>query len=96
MANILIDSAVETAYLAPGAGDDTLYEYLASAEINLIGTGTPPPGLEGNWIGTIGGDFQSAVRAAWPGLLADQGGTAHPVLKSSIISTPISCVLILF
>lgn len=79
VADILIESAVETAYIAPGAGDHSLYEYLAGAEINLISTGAPPPGLEGNWIGTIGGDYPSAVQAAWPGLLADQGGTSIPV-----------------
>jgi hypothetical protein len=78
-AEILIDSAVDTAYIAPGAGDNTLYEYLAGAGINLLGTTTPPPGLEENWIGTIGGDFQSSVRAAWPDLLADQGGSTHPI-----------------
>jgi len=77
VADVLIDSAVDTAYVAPGAGDDSLYEYLAGAEINLIGTGHPPPGLEENWIGTISGDFQSAVRTAWPGLLTEQGGTTH-------------------
>ena len=78
-ANILIDSAVETAYIAPGAGDNSLYEYLAGAEINLIGTSAPPPSLEESWIGTLGGDFQSALRAAWPGLLSDQGGAKHTV-----------------
>ena len=79
VANTLIDSAVETAYIAPGAGDNSLFEYLAGAEINLIGTSAPPPGLEASWIGTIGGDFQSAVRAAWPGLVSDQGGAKHTV-----------------
>jgi hypothetical protein len=78
-ADILIASAVDTVYVAPGAGDNTLYEYLANAEINLIGIGPPPPGLEENWIGTISGDFQSAVRAAWPGLLTEQAGTTHIV-----------------
>jgi len=79
VANTLIDSAVETAYIAPGAGDESLYEYLSEGDLNLIGTTAPPPGLEANWIGTIGGDFQSAVRAAWPGLIDDQGGNSFPV-----------------
>jgi hypothetical protein len=77
VADVLIDSAIDTAYVAPGASDHTLYEYLAGAEINLIGTALPPPGLEENWIGTISADFQSALSAAWPGLLTEQGGTKH-------------------
>ena len=79
MANTLIDSAVETAYIAPGVADDTLYEHLAASGINLIGTTAPPPGLGSNWIATIGADFQSALRAAWPGLVDDQDGNSFPV-----------------
>lgn len=77
IADILIESAVDTAYIAPGVGDESLYEYLAGAEINLIGSAAPPPGLEDNWIGTIGRDFQSAVQAAWPGLLTERGDAQY-------------------
>jgi hypothetical protein len=76
-ADTLIQSAVETAYIAPGAGDETLLEYLANAEINLIGTTPPPPGLQERWIATITGDIQSAVHATWPNLIAGQGGASH-------------------
>lgn len=78
-ANILIDNAVETVYISPNVGDNALLEYLAGAEINMIGTIPPPPGLGSNWIGTISGDIQSAVRAAWPDLVNDQGGSTYPV-----------------
>jgi hypothetical protein len=74
VADTLINSAVETVYFAPGTGDDTLLEHLAAADINLIGTTPPPPGLQDHWIATITGDVQSGVRAAWPDLIAGQGG----------------------
>jgi hypothetical protein len=45
-ADTLIDSAVQSAYIPPGVGDQSLYEYLAAAGVNLIGTSPPPPGLE--------------------------------------------------
>jgi hypothetical protein len=77
VADTLIESAVETVYIAPGVGDETLLEYLAAAEINLIGTTPPPSGLLEHWIATITGDVQSAVHAAWPGLIDDQGGATH-------------------
>lgn len=79
VADILIDSAVDTVFLAGGAGDEALLNYLAEMEINLIGTGAPPTGLDDKWIGTIGGDFQSAIRAAWPDLITDHGGATHSV-----------------
>jgi hypothetical protein len=79
VADILIDSAVDTVFLAEGTGDETLLNYFAEVEINLIGTGAPPPGLEDNWIGTIGADFQSAIHAAWPDLITDHGGATHSV-----------------
>jgi len=79
VADILIDNAVQTAYIAPGTGDDSLFEYLAKAGINLIGTSSPPAGLEDQWIATISGDISSVLRIAWPDLIADQGGAILPV-----------------
>ena len=78
VADILIDNAVETAYVAPGTGDDALFAYLAEAGINLIGTTSPPSGLQDHWIATITADISAAVRNAWPDLIADQGGAEYP------------------
>ena len=79
VAGILIDQAVRTAYIPPGIGDDNLLEHLAGAEVNLIGTTPPPPGIQDRWIATITGDIASAVRRAWPDLIAGQGGLHLPV-----------------
>lgn len=73
-ADLLIDRAVLTAYVAPGVGDDDLLEYLATAGINLIGTRTPPPGTNDRWIATITGDISASVRSAWPDLISGKGG----------------------
>ena len=78
--DILIDQAVQTAFIAPGVSDESLIEHLASAGINLIGTVPPPPGLRDQWIATISGDISSALRAIWPDLITDQGGASLPAL----------------
>lgn len=78
-ADFLIDRSVQTAYIAPGVGDADLFEYLAAAGINLIGTRPPPAGINNHWIATIIGDISTSVRAAWPDLIAGQGGTRWPV-----------------
>jgi hypothetical protein len=75
-ADSLIDNAAQTVYIAPGISDETLLEYFAAAEINLIGTTSPPPGLEDQWIATISGDILSVLHTIWPELMADQGGLA--------------------
>ena len=76
--DILIDQAVQTAFIAPGVSDDSLFEHLASAGINLIGTVPPPAGLRDQWIATIGGDVPSALMAVWPDLITGQGGASLP------------------
>lgn len=78
-AGSLIDQAANTAYIQPGVGDDSLLEYLAGAGTNLIGAAPPPAGLEDNWVATINADFTSALRTAWPDLIAGQGGLFIPV-----------------
>ena len=77
--DILIDQAVQTAYIAPGVKDESMFEQLASAGINLIGTVPPPAGLQDQWTATISGDISSALQAVWPDLIAGHGGTSHPL-----------------
>ena len=73
-ADYLIDQAVETVYIAPGAGDDSLLEYLAQAGVNLIGSSPPPVTVQNQWVATLQTDSVSAVRKLWPDLLKGQGG----------------------
>ena len=52
-ADILIQNGVKTVYVFPGAGDETLLDYLAQAGVNLIGSGTAPEQLRSSWIASI-------------------------------------------
>jgi hypothetical protein len=74
LADTLIDSAVQSVYIPPGVGDESLIEYLATAGINLIGTTPPLPGFEDYWLASLTSDISSAIDSAWPDLMADQGG----------------------
>jgi hypothetical protein len=74
LADTLIDNAVNTAYIPPGVGDESLLQYLAEAEINIIASISPLPGLKARWIAIISADYPSVIRNAWPDLMNGQGG----------------------
>ena len=73
-ADFLIDHAVSTVYVAEGVGDDQLFEYLAEADIQIIGSGEPPAGARSHWIASIHEDLNGAVRQVWPELIQGKGG----------------------
>ncbi len=73
-ADILIQNAVKTVYVFPGAGDETLLEYLAQAGVNLIGSGSAPEKLRSSWIASIRLDGSSAIRQIWPRLMGGEKG----------------------
>jgi hypothetical protein len=68
----LVNNAVNTVYVFPGAGDNTLLEGLAAAGLNIIGGATPPASLTGDWVASIRLDVSAAVRQAWPRLSAGE------------------------
>jgi hypothetical protein len=70
----LTASGVQTVYVSPGAGDLNLLDLLSQAGINIIGGAPPPPGLEDNWVATVGVDLIGAVEQVWPKLVAGEGG----------------------
>jgi hypothetical protein len=78
-ADTLIANQVETAYVFPGAGDETLLSYLAQAGINLIGSQPPPAGIEEHWIATLSTDPVPQIQALLPELLNGQGGKVLPM-----------------
>ncbi len=82
LADTLIDNAVQTVYIPPGVGDESLVEYLAEAGINIIATRSPLPGLKERWIAIITADFPMVIRRVWPDLIAGQGG--------SVLSAPLT------
>jgi hypothetical protein len=73
-ADILIQNAVQTVYVFPGAGDDSLLEYLAQAGVDLIGSGTAPQNLRSNWVASIRVDEAGAIRQIWPRLMSGEKG----------------------
>lgn len=74
LADTLINGAVETVYIPPGVGDESLQRYLAEAGINIIATTSPLPGYKERWIAIINADFSSVIRTIWPDLMSGQGG----------------------
>lgn len=77
-ADVLVDKAVRTAFVAPGAGDEALLNYLAGAGVQIIGTTPPPPGAQEQWIASINPDIIAPLNAMWPDLLAGKGGLSLP------------------
>ena len=69
-ADVLIDKAVQTVYVAPGAGGEKLLEYLAKAGIKIIGAQPPTDTVRDQWVATIQPDFSAALRQAWPDLVS--------------------------
>jgi hypothetical protein len=88
-ADSLIAQGVTTVYVAPGAGDESLLQYLAGQGVNLIGGVTPPQGIQGNWIATISGDWQEGVRQAWEVALGRQTtqGASLPLTITNVNET---------
>jgi len=74
LADILVNNAVQTVYIPPGVGDESLLEYLADAGINIIASTSPLPGLKERWIAIITADYPLVVHSTWPDLIAGQGG----------------------
>jgi hypothetical protein len=73
-ADILIQKAVKTVYVFPGAGDEALLEYLSQAGVNLIASGSAPKALQSNWVASIRVDNVSAIRQIWPRLMGGEKG----------------------
>lgn len=72
VADTLIAQAVETVYISPGAEQEELVVYLASAGVNIIGNNPPPAGAQNRWVASVGVDLAGPLRAAWPELTAGQ------------------------
>jgi hypothetical protein len=67
-------NGVRTIYLAPGAGDETLLQYLTDQNIYMLGNLAPPETLQTRWVATVGVDPVTPLEALWPQLIAGEGG----------------------
>ena len=68
-ANYMVDHYVQTVYVYPGAGDESMLSILADAGVNLIGSGTPPDIATSNWVVSLGTDPLSLVQSQVAGQL---------------------------
>jgi hypothetical protein len=55
-ADSLLSRSVDTIYVAPGAGGESLLSYLAQAGVKLVGSNPPIGGLTENWIASVAPD----------------------------------------
>lgn len=78
-AGMFDNAAVEAYFLADEAYRQEVFDYLQGRvqftnTVLLVGTQSPPDALRGQWAATIGSDTASALRQAWPDILAGKGG----------------------
>jgi hypothetical protein len=76
-ADILIRRKVDTLFLQPGVDVPELLTYLPTVGVLMIGTQTPTKDIPG-WVVTLQPNYLEAMKAAFPDLLAGQGGKAFP------------------
>jgi len=74
VADALINSAVETVYIAPGAGSSELFGYFVDHGVKLIGAELPSPQIQDHWIVTIRTDLKDTIEQNWENLLTGQSG----------------------
>ncbi len=68
-ANYMVDHAVETVYVFPGAGDANMLSILANAKVNLISSGEPPPEAKPSWVVSLTTDAIPIIQDQVKGLL---------------------------
>ena len=87
-AKILVDRAVETIYVIPGAGTPDIYDYLSSAEVSIIGSAEDfRPDYQDHWVASFSFDLAGAVVAYWPDFRSGQTGQViEPALDISDVN----------
>jgi len=75
----MTSNAVKTVYVFPGAGDEALLEYLAQAEVSIIGGTTPSEQMKNRWVTTIRVDNSKALRQIWPRLVSGEQGISMEI-----------------
>ena len=71
----LVDHAVQTVYVSSQAAQEDLLLSLDEAGIDMIGRQRINPSLKDHWVASVQTDLESALRSAWPDLLAGKNGT---------------------
>ncbi len=76
-ADILLHKQVSTIFLEPGVDIPELLQYLQSVGVLMLGTQTPSEPING-WVVTLQPNYLEAMKAAFPELVAGQGGKSFP------------------
>jgi hypothetical protein len=69
-ADYMIQRAVETVYVVPGAGDEAMLRHLAEAEVNIIAGVSPITDLSDHWVASLRFDLLESFIEHWPEFLA--------------------------
>jgi len=87
--NLLIDRAVNTFYIVPGAGDEKIYRMLINNDKLIIGPGADyNEEYRDNWVASLEYDLVAAFNEIWPiFLLADTGIEQIPPLLFTDINS---------
>jgi hypothetical protein len=76
-ADLLIRKKVDTMFIESGVDIPELLQYLQTVGVLMIGTQTPTKAVNG-WVVTLQPNYLEAMKAAFPELIANQGGKAFP------------------
>jgi hypothetical protein len=68
-ANYMVDRYVQTVYVYPGAGDESMLSTLAAAGVNIISSGEPPQAASENWVVSLTTDPLPLIQNLVSGLL---------------------------
>ncbi len=68
-ANYMVDHEVQTVYVYPGAGDDSMLSILANAKVNIISSGEAPQNAQSSWVVSLTTDPISLIQEQVAGLL---------------------------
>jgi len=91
--NLLIDRAVNTFYIVPGAGDSKIYQMLTNNNKLIIGPGSDfREEYRGNWIASLEYDLVAAFEVIWTAFLSAETGIEQtpPLLITDINSELLS------
>ncbi len=69
-ADFLLQRGVETVFVAPGAGDEALLQYIAQTGMTIISGEQPPEAIYQSWVATIGFSPLEAFFSSWPDFAA--------------------------
>jgi hypothetical protein len=85
--NLLIDRAVNTFYIVPGAGDPKIYSMLISNNKLIIGPGSDfREEYRDFWVASLEYDLLQAIKEYWPEFLENQSGGEYipPLLINDV------------